>query len=152
MKARIVGAREAAQRFERAADRLRHDVERAVSEVAQDSELIFAGHALRKSGRMARGIAATSAGTTALVHAHAQNPETGFDYVGVTRFGHRARIIRPVRAKALRIPVAGGFIFRKSVRGFHPKEDWAARASPEVERGAQDAVRRIGREISVRIA
>ena len=151
-RARIVGARQASRAFERAAEQLRHDVEHAVRETTADSELIFAAHALRKSGRLARGVTGKAAGTTAVITVSAVDPVSGYDYARVTRFGHRGRIV-PVNAKALRFPGPGGRpIFRKSVRGFHPARDWAEGALPEIERDAQEVVARIGRSISIRIA
>jgi hypothetical protein len=151
-RARLVGGRQAAGAFERAAAQLRGDIEDAVRETAADSELIFAAHALRKTGRLSRGVSAKAAGTTAVVTVSAVDPKSGYDYARVTRVGHRGRIVA-VNAKALRFPGPGGRpIFRKSVRGFHPARDWAAGALPEIERDAHEVVARIGRSISIRIA
>lgn len=132
---------------------LRAEMRRLRADVAGAAELIFASHALVRTGRMARGITSRQEGDTVLVTAHAADPQTGYDYVGVTRFGHRVRVIRPVKAKALRFqPRKGGpFIFRASVRGFRPASDWAADALPEVQAEADRQLASFGRGFVARI-
>ena len=67
----------------------------------------------------------------------------GYDYTGVTRFGHRKRWIEPVHKKALRTPWGP----RRRVRGYRPRGDWADTAhrlaQPHIARSAD----RIGRRI-----
>lgn len=132
---------------------LRAEMRRLREDVAGASELIFASHALVRSGRMARGITSRAVGDTMLVTAHAANPQTGYDYVGTTRWGHRVRWIVPTRAKMLRFqPRKGGaFIFRARVRGFRPKSDWATDALPEVRAEADRQLASFGRGFTARI-
>lgn len=137
------GAGRLARRFEIAAERLPRETAQAVEDLGEDAELILAAHALRRSGRMARNITATSQGLSAIVTVEAKNPETGYDYVGVTRFGHRVARIYPKRAKALRTP----FGPRASVRGFHPASDWRDDALPEIAAQARVITMRLGRRI-----
>lgn len=150
--ARIDGADRGARRLLEGARTLREEMRRAVGALAEDAELIFAAHALRRSGRLARGMSSRVSGTVALVRADARNPESGYDYVGVTRFGHRVRRIYPRRARALRIPLPDGrVIFRRSVRGFRPRGDWAQRALPDIHREAERAARRLGIRLEARL-
>ncbi len=156
------------EKFAREAARLRDNLRETLRAIGDDAELVFAAHALRKTGRMARGVRAQSAGDTVLVTVHAENPETGFDYVAVTRFGHRKRVIKPRHAPrpgrylapipgvgprwvnkraALRTP----FGFRASVRGFKPSGDWALRALPQVRRSADREMKLLGQQIVVRL-
>lgn len=108
----------------------------------------FAPH---KSGRLERGIRASvrsyGGRITLEVESTARDQETGYDYLPVTRFGHRVPIIYPVHAKALRIPLAGGVIYRKWVRGYKPARDWVADAFDALQRELDEAADRIGRAI-----
>lgn len=145
----------------------------AVEKVANDSVLIFSSYAPRgRTGRIGRGIRAVTAqtrentgrfgfGFSFFIIASAKNQ--GFDYVGVSRFGHRLKFIRPSiqrqpqsvistrrpklrygdttsegrRARpALRIPSrAGGKpLYRNVVRGIIKTKDWAAAAQDSVDR------------------
>lgn len=150
------------------------DLRRAVDELGDDAELIYASHALKNTGRMARGIRARRAGNLVLVEVHARNPQSGYDYVGVTRFGHKVARIYPRHApkaekffpkvaKAFPLPGIGfrrsikGFAalktplgFFRSVRGFHPASDWADRAWPQVVQVAHEKADALGLELVAR--
>jgi hypothetical protein len=157
-----------ADTFLREVARMREELRGAVSDVAGDAELIYAAHALFKTGRMSRGVKATVAGDTALVRVDAVDPRTGFDYVAVTRFGHRVRRIVPrhepkdgryiapipnvgPRWVSKRAALKTPFGFRASVRGFHPAQDWAALALPDVQKAAEDRMAALGRGFAVRV-
>lgn len=148
-------------------DRDTRDEQRALGDKA---ELIFAAYALKgRTGRLARGIVARDLGGVVQVEAHARNPLSGFDYVGVTRFGHRvarivprtdrgsASVVATGRSRrrgahaALRIPLGGGVIYRRSVRGFHPAQDWSERAIPQIRAEAKRSAERLGRKVASRI-
>jgi hypothetical protein len=139
----LTAAESLARRMEGAAERLPGEAADAIQGLGDDAELIFAAHALRRSGRMARNITAEGAGLRVAVTVHARNPETGYDYVGVTRFGHRVARIYPKRAKALRTPWGP----RASVAGFHPATDWRDDALPAVHAALQATETRLGRRI-----
>lgn len=144
------------------------EIERGVRGLADDSELIFQSFAPRQSGRLARGIRAIVSGKHAIITAFARTPTTGYDYVGVTRFGHRQARIRPRSDRrpasvsatgrpratggraSLRFTMGGRVLYRKSVRGFRPKGDWAELARPNIEAAADDAAREIGERVAVR--
>jgi hypothetical protein len=159
---------EAARLLARLVDSIDRETDAAVDEIGDDSEVIYAAHALKKTGRLARGIKARRAGRLVLVEAHAKNPKDGFDYVAVTRFGHLKAIIRPRwdraqasvvatrgkrrqrRGAALRLAVGGNVFYRASVRGFRPHGDWAEAAFPEVERNAARVTDRLGARLFAR--
>jgi hypothetical protein len=162
IKARPVGAERVIRRFLTAADRLKEDTLEGQRELGRLSEVVFAAHAPHRSGRLIRGISSLVLGGRVIVKDEARNPETGYDYVGVTRFGHKVARIYPKHAAAsslatgkakkgaLRIPMGGGFIFRASVAGYHPGSDWADEALPEVRSQAQVVATRLGRRIEAR--
>lgn len=144
------------------------EMRQAVDDLGDDSEVIYAGVALKKTGRMARGIKAHRAGDTVLVEAHVKNPKDGYDYVGVTRFGHRKAWITPKwnraiasvvstgrkrrqrAGAALRLNIGGTVLFRRRVPGFNPHGDWAERGWPRVERAADRASEQLGRRLIAR--
>lgn len=136
------------------------------------------------SGRLGRSIRTVSAqgrlgsgrfatGRQFAVVASARNRE-GYDYVGVTRFGHREAFIVPRNDRrrasvistrkarrdvthheglpALAIPSRKGGppIFRHKVRGFHPTHDWADVANQLVQREVKDLSHEVARRIEVR--
>lgn len=151
VRVRILGADREARRFTAGIQIVDEELHNSLQDLGDAAELIFAAHALHRTGRLARGIVARVFGNRVIVEAHARNPDTGYDYVGVTRFGHRVAIIRPKRAKALRIALAGGTIFRKFSRGFHPASDWAEDALPEIEAEAEAVAFRLGKTLEARI-
>lgn len=148
--AELEGGPQAILRLVNVGQVMEREHQRTVREVGEDAELIFAAHALRDTGRLARGIRSRAAGKNALVTAHAREPKSGYDYVGVTRFGHRASVIhgRPILGgrNARFTTKYRGFIARR-VKGFKPSEDWAERAHPEIRVAANAAMRELGRRI-----
>ena len=145
------------------------DLDRALNKtmigIGEDAELIFQAHARHKTGRLARGIVAHWVGGQVLVTATARDPQTGFDYVAVTRFGHRVEFIEPradrARASvlatgkrrkkgsqaALRFVLGGRVMYRRRVRGFKPEYDWRDRALPEVKVVSDRAIATLGQRI-----
>jgi hypothetical protein len=136
-------------------------------EIAADAEIVFASYALHRTGRMGRGIHTVKDGDDLIVEVEARNPETGFDYVRITRFGHRTfRIVprRPFAASvvatrrgrsrghqaALRwVQTDGTTIYRRSSRGFHPAKDWAHDALPQIKVRAQRRMGTLARRVEV---
>src|SRR4051794_9873618 len=94
IKAEVKGAGRQASRA-RSVGRMIDSAESARN-VGDDAELIYQEAAPHRSGRLARGIRAISVGDEVVVSAVAVDPKTGFDYVAVSRFGHRKNVIRPV--------------------------------------------------------
>lgn len=115
--------------------------------VAQGAVYIFRAHAPKRSGRLRKGIRAQQTGGAWVVRADARNPETGYDYVGVTRKGHRVRVIRPTQGKVLRFVIGGRVLYRTHVKGYRPATDWAERAHAPVRRLARSGVVRLSQRI-----
>lgn len=169
-RAQVIGADRLARRIMDVAGDLDSDLQATMRELGQDAELAYAAHAPVESGRLARGVTSLPTGDVVLVIAHAENPATGFDYTGVTRFGHRKAVIRPLRDRAaassiasrgarakgrkamLRFTIDGTVFYRRSVKGYRPTHDWADDALPEIRADARDRTRRLGRNIAVRLA
>lgn len=146
---------------------LDREVMRAQRELADDAEIIFASFALFQTGRMARNIHTVQDGKELTIETEARDPQTGFDYVRITRFGHRTyRIVPKARAVAdvlatgrrrkkghramLRwVQTDGNVIYRHSTRGFHPVKDWASEALPEIRTRAQSRMGTLARRIEV---
>lgn len=81
----------------------------------------------------------------------ARDPSSGFDYLNITRFGHRGTI-KPKRKRWLRWEAPPGTVhFAKETKGHHPETDWVEEASVVAESEADDLSDRIGRVIYTRI-
>jgi hypothetical protein len=149
-----------------------HENRQVLSAIGQDAELIFAAHAPKgESGRLARGIKARNRGTSIFIEARAIDPKTGFDYVRVSRFGHRVRRIFPggharsifsearfTKTGSVRSRAVGGARAlatpwgpRAWVRGFHPARDWAEPAYKEVQKVAGEHMDDFGKKITRRL-
>lgn len=169
IKATVSDVDHASEKFRRASLVIRRELHESVKDVAEDSELIYGAFALKDTGRMSRGVKAKVAGSGAVVTVHARDPESGFDYVAVTRFGHNtAKIVPKHSAKSGRylapIPGVGPrwvqkkaalmtpFGPRASVRGFHPSGDWADKAWPQVKANADARMNRAGAAIAAALA
>lgn len=140
-------ARSAARKVTAARFAIPTTLRRSQRQLADGAVTVYRRHAPRRTGRLSRGIRVIGGGNALTVRADAKNAETGYDYVGVTRKGHRVRVIRPRRARALKIQLAGGVIFRASAKGFRPRSDWAQDARPGVLREGQTAQRDLSRRI-----
>lgn len=148
LTARFVGAGPVAVRLRLAASSVEPETRQAVREAAEESVFIFRVKAPRRTGRLRKGIRASVQGDTATITAHARS-RTGFDYVGVTRFGRRAITAR--RGHALRFVVGGRVLFRKSVKAYRPAGDWRDKALPAAERTVAAAGARAGARIVARV-
>lgn len=63
----------------------------------------------------------------------------GFDYLDVTRFGHRQRVIAAKKGRRLAVHWAGRassetVIFAGSVKGYRPRRDWVEAAGDQADR------------------
>lgn len=150
IRVRIAGADREARRFASAAALLPSDVREARQEIGKRAAIIFAAHAPNKSGRLERGITARPGGGGTFVTASARDPETGFDYVGVTRFGRG--IAKPKSDDgALSFTGSGGLVYAASADAYDPPSDWAAEALPEVNQEAQQVTTKLARRIEARL-
>jgi hypothetical protein len=119
------------------------------------------------------GIRAFPIGDEVIVTTRAVDPDSGFDYVAVTRFGHRKRLITPVakggnarKSRTAKRGASGRFVTRgigylrfesrgrtwilPSVRGFRPRTDWVEKAWPAVKSAADTELEQTGNKIEVR--
>lgn len=178
LKARTIGADGAIRRFLVTAGMLHGDTRDAQRELGKAAEVVFGAYVPVKSGRALRGISSDAEGDAVIVKDVARNPQSGFDYIRITRFGHNvarifpthrssgAHIIATKRRRggetlthgydsftsqaALRFTIGGRVLYRHSVAGYHPASDWATDALPEVEVEAQAVATRLGRKIESR--
>lgn len=127
------------------ADSTDDELRDAVRITANGAVRLYRAQAPKRTGRLARGVEAHIAGTSATVTVHAHNPQTGFDYAPVTRFGRGP--IRAQKAKALAFPGPGGIIFRKSVGPWKPSRDWAEGVLPFIAVLARSQLRVAGAKI-----
>ena len=157
-----------------------NELAKAVQAVADDAVLIFAGYAPKgKTGKLGRGIRAVSAqgrlssgrfatGRQFAIVAHATSH--GYDYVGVTRYGHRVRFIRPSIDRAPASVVATGKLrrrygelakgqrpalkfdgsYRNVVRGVVKNKDWVDQAQDAVNRELDDQARKLANNLERR--
>lgn len=167
-----------------------NELAREVQRLTDDAVMIFQSYAPSgPSGRLGRGIRATSAqgrssasgrfetGRQFVITATARSRE-GYDYVGVTRFGHRQRFIRPSldrqpqsvidtrkpkrrfghgetpadRRPALRIPsrTGGKPLYRNVVRGVVKTHDWAEAGQRAVDKELDLAAKRLAHNLTRR--
>jgi hypothetical protein len=147
--ARTVGGRRVAKQFLGLADRSDDEMEWAVGETARGSVRLFRAVAPQDTGRLERGILASISGKSARITARARDPETGFDYVAVSRWGHRVGRIYPKPPnRALRLTIGGQVLYRTSVKGYRPGSDWAARPLSQIRVLAGAIVSEAGRRIA----
>jgi hypothetical protein len=174
IKADAKGAGQQARRARNVVQLIDREFGESARNVGTDAELIYQAHAPIRSGRLKSGIRATPVGEDqVIVTARAVDPDSGFDYVAVTRFGHRKRVIIPVtrrgqarKSRAIRRGPGGRFIARgggmlafeslgrhwilPAVRGFRPKTDWVETAWSEVRAAADTELEQTGNKIEVR--
>ncbi|HEY3435074.1 MAG TPA: hypothetical protein VGK41_05430 [Solirubrobacterales bacterium] len=82
-----------------------------------------------------------------------KDPDSGYEYTGVTRFGHRKKILKPVKGERFQFysNVAGRVISPKQVKGYKPEADWVQEAKPVIVEAVDESGEEIGREIETRI-
>ena len=167
------GAGQQAKRAREIVRMIDRDMAESARNVGDDAELIYQAAAPVRTGRLKAGIRAVSVGDEVVVTARAVDPDTGFDYVAVSRFGHRKRLIVPVakggnarKSRTVKRGASGRFITRglgylrfasrgrtwvlPSVRGFRPRGDWVDRAWPSVKSAADSELEQTGNKIEVR--
>jgi hypothetical protein len=148
-----VNARNAMGRFSRAEhvldDIMREEIE---DEFADEAENVLREHAPFLVGNLHKGIRARLTEAIGFdVTARAERND--FDYVRVTRFGHRKAVIRPKTATALRFysRYLGRPVRVKQVKGHKPASDWVEDAHPPILALAHSHSRSIGHQIRARI-
>jgi hypothetical protein len=83
--------------------------------------------------------------------AEAIDPDTGYDYTGVTRFGHRVATIEPTRRRAIAYESGRGPVVAAHVPGYDPGLDWVDLARADLDHAAGEASERVGRKVDTRL-
>lgn len=148
-------------------DRLDAELAQVQRDLADDAEIVFASFALHRTGRMGRNIHTVREGRDLQIVVEARDPVTGFDYVRITRFGHRTYRIVPKRPFAASIVATHGkrsrgrqaalrwvqtdnkVIYARSTKGFHPVKDWASDAIPEIRIRAERRMGQLARRLEI---
>lgn len=129
--------------------------DQSIGDLAHRSVEILQGVAPKgRSGQLGRGIKARRRGAHSLdITVHAVSKLTGFDYAGVTRFGHQVEEITPTEGrKALRVSFQHGDVgFFDRVRGFQPTGDWVDLGLPAIRSEAERVAKQAGRAIELRL-
>lgn len=118
---------------------------------------IAQGYAPEDSGALIKELTApvSSRGGSVRINLRSpvKDPDSGYAYTGVTRFGHRKKILTPVKAERFQFysKVAGREISPKSVRGYSPATDWVEDAKPEMVEAVDESGDEIGRAIATRL-
>lgn len=149
--AKVEGAKALAKDVRRAADGVEDDTRDIVILTLQDGKKILATHAPERTHRLIQEMKIRRMGSRGTISSNPKNPRGGFRYIAVTRFGHKKKIIRPRRKKALRFEYLGAFYVRRSVRGVRVASDWVEDAFPEVQEVAETGVGFVGEDFIRRL-
>lgn len=156
--AQTLGADRPSKKLSAGARELRGIILQEFEHASPQMSEVFAHHAPydfdeRDDYHMSEHVEAQVADTgraTMTVRIDAISPESGYNYLGVTRFGHAGPITAdpPNRLRW----VSGGVThFARRTAGHHPASDWVENAQFEAEIIAGDIRDRVGREISTRV-
>lgn len=150
----------------------RHLQDEMIAELRQfgrEAQVIFVDEAPKDTGDLAERITAVPFFGRAArprvsirVRPDVEGHGSPHNYLDVTRFGHRKRVIRPRQARALAIHPEGHrnphiVIYRASASGVPTAEgsrwkgDWVVPAAERADRIADNAERRLGRRIESRV-
>ncbi|WP_297776463.1 hypothetical protein [Mycobacterium sp.] len=143
-------------RTERAAQDATIREVRRLGRVLEDT---YREHAPEDSGRVRGSIRAAPffndpSQPRTSIYAYARDPKNGYDYLPVTRFGHRVLAIVPKVKRALTVHADGRdlagdgpYFLAPVVSGYHPFTDWVDDAEQQAVAETADSTRRLGREI-----
>jgi len=157
--AKTLGATRGARRLGQAAGRLREAMLQGMREVSPDIIAEFERQAPydadeRDSYHMRDHIEShvEDLGRAQLtVTVEAISPESGYDYLDVTRRGHKGAI-SVKQQKRLKWKDAEGTHFAVTTKGHHPASDWTEQAHDNVaDHIAEPLANRVGRIISTRV-
>jgi hypothetical protein len=152
-RVRADNARRVAQKFGRTASQFERIIDRRMEQAGDFMVQKIYRHPKivpRDTGHLSRGIGWRRGGSLVIhITGEAIDPETGFDYFPVSRFGHETELILPshhfVGVGILYWETPDGLeVFSTFSRGFHPSSDWTDKAEPL----AREVVRRTGRLIA----
>lgn len=150
--ATFTGARELAERLDRMD--VAQDTADTVEAIGKDAVRCLQLAAPEKTGRLKRSIQYRTTGRmSGEVFEDARNPDSGYLYGPVTRFGHGPIVpkhasLDPKRRPALRFVIAGRVVYVKSVKAWRPPGgDWVDKADGPI----RDAVRLRAVELRVKL-
>lgn len=148
----VRGAGREARHFSRAARKLQDEIVAELRRFGAEAELLFRENASEDTGDLRDSIVAVAyfkairprvSIRVEPLRGHEGERRTAFDYLDVSRFGHRRSRIFPTTKRALKVHIMGhrnphAAIFRSSVRGFgHPSRQEVQAAA---RRGGREAV------------
>lgn len=101
--ARVRGAQAVGHDLRTAARKLPVDLQVALEKTGQEGLTVFAVYAPRDTTRLIRDLHVDVQGHRVNIVTDPVDPESGYHYIAVTRFGHKRAWIYPRRAKKLEI-------------------------------------------------
>lgn len=131
-----------------------------------DTGNLKAGIGVISQQRGKTAVVGVSLKATARRPTQVRGPARPFDYVAITRFGHRVARIYPKQLRepasvvathrkrkagrrgALAVGFGNGLFFFASVKGYKPKSDWVADAGPEIQTELQRVTLNLKRKLS----
>lgn len=162
----VRGAGRVAAQFDRDARRIQDEIVAELRQFGREAQEEFRRAAPRDTGDLRERITAVAFFGRAArprisirvrpdLQGHEGDKTTAFDYLTVSREGHRSAQIR-ARNGPLKVHVAGHrnaeiFEFRESVRGARPRADWVLDGAQRCERASAIAERRLARRIESRV-
>lgn len=161
IRAKVTNAAKVGRAFSDAAREVAAGKDELLREVGQEGQQLLRNASPSSPGHpLWEGIKFRRGGDVINFTVHARDPESGYDYAAVTRFGHRVSIIEPVNAKALIIGGAGVEFdpkakgndrpFRAWVSGSDPGFDWLEFGWEDVVAEAEDKLVNLGQRIELR--
>lgn len=162
VRASVRGARRKGYGLRRAGRAIQTEIlDEFAGNLAPEATKITRGFAPHRSGRLERGIKArvrSYGGRIILEVLSTARSDEGFDYLPVTRFGHKQAIIYPKTKKALAFriggpgaPSGGKVIVRAWVRGYKPDHDWVELAYEEMQHLMDEAAQHLARRVDRRL-
>lgn len=141
-----------ARLFSREQRRGQDRINRAMRYLDAVAEPMFRAYAPVDTGELKGSIKSTLffRGNVVRLTVRANAKRQGFDYLDVTRYGHRVTLITPRRGGALSVHIGGRRsvpVVRRSVRGYHPTHDWVDVAGRLLEPSVRSAERMMGRRV-----
>jgi hypothetical protein len=169
----VRGAGRVAAQFNRAQRQLQDEMIAELRQFGREAQVVFVEEAYEDTGELKERITvvpffgrAARPRVSVRVRPDLQGHQGGsvdnYDYLGVTRRGHRSRTITPKTARALKVHLEGHrnqqiFVFRHSVSGVPAAKDsrwrgdWVLPAAERAERLSLASERRLGRRIESRV-
>jgi hypothetical protein len=147
-RAAAVGAQ-----FGRMKGQLDKEMEQSISETAEALKRVYRFWAPKRSGRLQKGIRAFKSGKAQIdMVVTGVTSESGYNYVAVTRFGHRAATILPKNNLVLKLDLGHGFwTFAPQVKGYNPEFDWVEEAFFTAQAVAEHHAKALSTRLQLRL-